>query len=341
MSEAPAPPALAAYLAAHLPGFRGPATLRPFARGQSNPTYLLRTPDARLVLRRKPQGTLLKSAHAVDREYRVQAALAGTGVPVARMRHLCRDPAVLGGDFYVMDYVDGTVFWDPALPGLTPTQRARVYDEMARVLAAIHDIDLAATGLSDFGRAGGYHARQLTRWTAQYRSGGPPIPEMDRLIGWLHDHLPADDGQVALTHGDYRIDNLLFDPDRLRIRAVFDWELSTLGHPLADLAYQVMQRAMGRDWHIPGLAGLDTAALGIPSEAQYVAAYCRHRGLGEPADWGYARAFAFFRFAAICHGVGQRARDGTAASADAPRVGAMAAPLARLGWALVREELGG
>jgi aminoglycoside phosphotransferase (APT) family kinase protein len=333
--------ALHAHLAAHLQGYAGPLTARAFDEGQSNPTFLLETPGRSYVLRKKPPGALLKSAHAVDREYRVQKALADTEVPVARMLHLCEDEAVLGTVFYVMEHVPGRVFWDPALPELSPPERGRVYDEMNRVLAAIHDVDVGAVGLGDFGRPGDYFARQLKRWREQYRATETdPIPDMDALILWLEEHLPPDDGACSLVHGDYRIDNMLFDPETLRVRAVLDWELSTLGHPLADLAYQVMQRAMGRDWKLRGLAGLDLDTLGIPSEDAYVAAYRRRRRLGDLPNWGYAKAFAFFRFAAICQGVGKRALDGNAAGADAARIGAMARPLAALGLAAARGKPG-
>ena len=324
--------ALDRYLAVGIGGYRGPLKAKAFSQGQSNPTFLLTTPGARYVLRKKPPGQLLRSAHAVDREFRVQKALAESAVPVPRMRHLCEDPSVLGTAFYVMDYIAGQVFWDPALPELSPDLRGRVYDQMNRVLAAIHNVDISAAGLADFGRPDNYFARQTRRWSEQYRATeAEPIPPMDVLIDWVAANLPEDDGQTSLVHGDYRIDNLIFDPETLTIRAVLDWELSTLGHPLADLAYQVMQRSMGRSWHIPGLAGLDTDALGIPSEQAYVAAYCRRRNLAGLPDWHFAKVFAFFRFAAICHGVGARAAAGNNASPDATRVGAMARPLAELG----------
>lgn len=327
---------LDAYLADHVPGYAGPSSVTAFAEGQSNPTFLLTTPTAKYVLRKKPPGKLLKSAHAVDREYRVQHALQKTDVPVAKVLHLCEDETIVGTIFYVMEYADGRIFWDPALPDLEPAERAEVYDEMSRVLAAIHNVDLEATGLSDFGRPADYFARQLKRWSAQYYdSETENIPEMQALIGWLEDNLPDDDGQVSLVHGDYRIDNLMFDNESFRVKAVFDWELSTLGHPLADLAYQVMQRSMGRDWHIPGLAGLDTDALGLPSEEAYVAAYCQRRGIDHLENWNFAKIFAFFRFSAICQGVKKRALDGNAASPDALKVGAMAKPLAKLGFALI------
>ncbi|NVK32038.1 MAG: phosphotransferase family protein [Gammaproteobacteria bacterium] len=323
------------YLAAHIEDFSPIQHCTAFAEGQSNPTYLLRTFTGNYVLRKKPDGVLLKSAHAVDREFRVQQALASTDVPVAKMRHLCTDDSVLGTWFYVMDAVEGKIFWDPALPELQPKQRARVYDEMNRVLAAIHSVNLGEIGLEDYGKPGNYFARQLSRWTQQYgATDHAPIASMPPLIDWLNANLPPDDGQVSLVHGDYRIDNLMFDPDTLTIKAVFDWELSTLGHPLADLAYQIMQRSMGRDWHIKGLQGLDTAVLGIPDEQGYVSRYAERRGLSELRDLKFATVFSFFRFAAICHGVGARAAAGNAASPDAHAVGAMAEPLANIGLSL-------
>lgn len=328
---------LDSYLTGCIPGYRGPSKAEAFEGGQSNPTYLLETPGARYVLRRKPSGTLLKSAHAVDREFRVQKALAGTGVPVAEVLHLCEDKSVLGTEFYIMRFLEGCIFRDPALPDLRPSERGAVYEEMARVLATIHGVDVAEAGLSDFGRPDGYFERQLHRWTGQYRATETePIPEMDALIDWLHAHLPQDDGYGVLTHGDYRIDNLMFDRERLVIIAVFDWELSTLGHPLADLAYQIMQRSIGRDWHIQGLSGLDPADLGIPDEDAYVARYCAHRGIDAVENWAFAKAFSFFRFAAICQGVGKRALDGNNANPSAPKVGAMARPLAELGFQLIK-----
>lgn len=327
---------LETYLAEHIDGFCGPLDASAFSEGQSNPTYLLTTPERKYVLRKKPPGTLLKSAHAVDREYRVQRALWATDVPVARMLHLCSDANVIGTVFYVMEFAEGRIFWDPALPDQTRTERARVYDQMNQVLAAIHNIDFNAAGLSDFGRPSAFFLRQLGLWRDQYRaSETEEIPAMTTLGGWLEKNLPEDDGQCTLVHGDYRIDNLLFDPKDLKIIAVFDWELSTLGDPLADLAYQVMQREMGRDWHLRGLAGLDTDALGIPSETSYIEAYCRRRRIDDLPHWTFAKAFAFFRFAAICQGVKKRALDGIAASPDAARVGAMARPLAELGARLI------
>lgn len=325
--------ALEPYLARHVDGFQGPVSARKFSDGQSNPTYLLETPGQRYVLRRKPPGELLKSAHAVDREYKVLSALADTDVPVPRVYHLCEDESVIGSMFYVMAFLEGRVFWDPALPELDRDGRRQVYNEMNRVLAAIHSVDLEARGLQDYGRPGNYFERQLGRWTKQYRaSETETIPAMDALMDWLPEQMPPDDGSVSLIHGDYRIDNLMFAPDRLEVVAVFDWELSTLGHPIADLAYQVMQRYMGRDWQIKGLAGLDIEALGIPGEEEYVAEYCRRMGIKGIDNWPFYLAFSFFRFAAICQGVKHRALQGNASSTDAEGVGAMAKPLAELGW---------
>ena len=326
---------LSDYLKAEIDGFRGPISARAFDDGQSNPTYKLTTPSGRYVLRKQPPGALLKGAHAVDREFRVQLALSGGGVPVAQVLHLCENTHVIGTKFYVMEFAEGRIFWDPALPDLTADERGQIYDEMNRVLAAIHNVDLNATGLDSFGKSGDYFGRQLRLWTRQYHTAeGENISAMAPLIVWLEDHLPEDDGQTTLVHGDYRIDNLMFEPDRFRIRAVFDWELSTLGHPLADLAYQIMQRSMGRDWHLRGLDGLDTDAMGIPSEDAYVAAYCQRRGIAALEHWTFAKVFAFFRFAAICHGVGARAMAGNNASPDALKVGAMARPLAEMGLKL-------
>lgn len=296
---------------------RGPFRAEKFATGQSNPTYRLTAPAGTYVLRRKPEGQLLKSAHAVDREYRVQRALAGSAVPVAGMHALCEDTRVIGSAFYVMDHVEGEIFFDPALPDCEAGDRAQIYDQMLRVLAAIHDVDLAATGLSDFGPEGHYLARQLARWTKQYRASETgPLPDMDALIAGLEQGLPPDDGQRTLVHGDYRIDNLIFAPDSTRIAAVLDWELSTVGHPYADLAALVMQ------WQLPpgkvgrGLAGLDRAALGLPSDTEAVARYCSLRGLDQIDGFHVYLAFAFFRMAAILQGVKKRGLDGNASNPE-------------------------
>lgn len=324
---------LTPWLSETIPGFSGPVEVQKFAGGQSNPTFRLSTPSGDYVLRRKPPGTLLKSAHAVDREFRVQQALAGTDVPVARMQALCEDESLIGAMFYVMDHVPGRVILDPSMPGATPQARTAHIEEMSRILAAIHDVDLAATGLADYGPPGDYYARQLARWTKQYRASETgTVPEMDRLIAWLERHLPEDDGQRCLVHGDYRIDNLLFAPESPEIRAVLDWELSTLGHPFADLAGVIMQ------WQLPpgdegrGLAGLDRAALGLPSDEAFIAGYFERRGLVPPANFGFYLAFAFFRMAAILQGVKKRALDGNASNPEKGlRLGAFVPRFAELG----------
>lgn len=326
---------LALYLSEHVDGFEGPIAAEKFSDGQSNPTFLLNTPKQKYVLRRKPPGQLLKSAHAVDREFRVLSALANTDVPVPKVYHLCEDDEIIGSMFYLMEYKEGRIFWDPALPELTADERRQVYDEMNRTLAAIHSVDLEAHELQDYGRPGNYFERQVARWSEQYRASElEPIPEMDALMDWLPANMPPDDGRSSLIHGDYRIDNLMFHPERIEVIAVFDWELSTLGHPIADLSYQIMQRYMGRDWKIPGLAGLDLDELNIPSEESYIADYCRRMGIADIENWSFYLAFSFFRFAAICQGVKFRAVQGNASSADADAVGAMAKPLAELGYSV-------
>ncbi|SPF77848.1 phosphotransferase family protein [Pseudoprimorskyibacter insulae] len=306
------------WMAAHVPGYAGPIThVHKFDVGQSNPTFRLDTHGKRYVLRRKPPGVLLKSAHAVDREFRVQSALAGRVDFVTPMHALCMDDDVIGSAFYVMDFVEGRSFVDPTMPGLTPDQRGAILSEMARVLAAIHDVDLDASGLDDFGPPGNYYERQLARWVKQYRATETgTIADMDRLIDWLSANMPGDDGQRTLVHGDYRIDNMLFAPDGPQSRAVLDWELSTIGHPYADLAAVIMQ------WQLPpgtegrGLAGVDRAALGLPSDAEFVADYCQRRGINGIENFGFYVAFAFFRMAAILQGVKKRALDGNASNPE-------------------------
>lgn len=331
---------LARYLEQEIPGLRGPLTAEKFAGGQSNPTFLLHTAGGQYVLRRKPPGALLKSAHAVDREYRVMEALHDTEVPVAKVYHLCEDDSIIGSMFFVMEYKPGRVFWDPALPGLDNATRTAVYDEMNRVLAALHRVDIDAVGLGDYGRPGNYFERQYNRWAKQYRATETEtIAAMDRLIDWLPAHMPADDGRVALAHGDYRLDNLIFHPDAPRIVAVVDWELSTLGHPYADLAYQCMQwRLPNGSGILPGLGGVDRAALGIPTEAAYVEQYCRRMGQEGIPHWTFHLAFSFFRFAAIVQGVLKRALDGNASSPQAVEVGKLARPLAEMAVELIEKE---
>lgn len=309
--------AVETWMAAHVPGFRGPILVEKFATGQSNPTFKLTAASGAYVLRRKPPGQLLKSAHAVDREFRVQSALAGTDVPVARMHALCEDESVIGSMFYVMDLVQGRSFVDPRLPDVSAPDRSAIFDDMNRVLAAIHSVDLSATGLNDYGPHGNYYQRQIDRWTKQYRATETEaLPEMDALIQWLADNLPEDDGRVTLVHGDYRIDNLLFAPDRPTCVAVLDWELSTLGHPYADLAAVIMQ------WGLPpgdvgrGLAGVDRNQLGIPEDHAFVEAYCRRMGLPGIDRFGFYLAFTYFRMAAILQGVKRRALDGNASNPE-------------------------
>ena len=331
--------ALSKYLEAKLPGFKGPISAEKTPTGQSNPTFLLSSPSGRYVLRKKPPGQLLKSAHAVDREYRVMKGLEATDVPVPRMLHLCEDESVLGTAFFVMEFVDGTVFWDPALPELEKAQRTKVYDEENRALAALHLVDPAKVGLADFGKAGSYFARQRDRWTKQYRASETErIDDMETLIAWLQQNEPPDDGRVSLVHGDYRLDNMIFAHDGSRLLAVIDWELSTLGHPLADLAYNCMPYRLPAD-SMEGFEGADLAAFGMPSEREYLAAYCRRTGRDGIKDWDFYVAFSMFRLSAIAQGIMGRFLAGTANDPHARDRGARARPMADVGWALV-ERLG-
>lgn len=325
-------PALATYLERHVAGFQGPLVARKFAGGQSNPTYLIEAASGAYVLRRKPPGPLLASAHAVDREYRVLEALKDSPVPVAQALHLCRDESVIGSMFYLMTHVPGRIFWDPALPDCVASERGAIYREILRVLGALHRIDVEAVGLGDYGKPGSYFARQLRRWSEQYRASElSRIEPMEGLIDWLSQHLPQDDGRVALVHGDWRIDNLIFDPQGPHIGAVVDWELSTLGHPLADLGYFCMALRLPRNPVIPGLAGIDRAALGIPSESDLLAAYQEASGIQAANDWPFILAFNFFRLAAIAQGVAKRATQGNASSEQAENTGRMVPVIAGLG----------
>lgn len=316
---------LAPWLEENIPGFAGPVSAEKIAGGQSNPTFLLTAASGRMVLRRKPPGELLKSAHAVDREFRVQKALAGTTVPVPRMLALCEDESVVGSIFYVMEHADGRTFDDPSLPDATPAERGAIYAELARVLAAIHTVDVAAVGLSDYGRPGNYFARQLDRWTRQYRASAvEPLTGMEELIAWLGSNLPADDGRVSLVHGDYRMDNLMFEHSAPRCLAVLDWELSTLGHPFADLASLLMQWRMPQGALGRGLEGVDRADSGLPSDEAFVEAYARHAGVDGIHGLNVFIAFAFFRMAAILEGVRRRGLDGNAADPErAEKLGSM------------------
>jgi aminoglycoside phosphotransferase (APT) family kinase protein len=327
---------LADYMREHVADFAGPIEVEQFRGGQSNPTFLVRAGGKRYVMRRKPPGRLLPSAHAVDREYRVISALAATDVPVAKAYALCTDTTVIGTMFYIMDYVEGRIFWEPSLPGLKPDERAAIFDEMNRVIAALHRVDFRAVGMGDFGKPGNYIARQIHRWTRQYRaSETETIEAMDNLIAWLPQHIPPGD-ETRIVHGDFRLDNLIFDPSEPRVLAVLDWELSTLGHPLSDFAYLCMA------WRFPpdqfrGLAGLDLEELGIPSEAEYVASYCGRIGRESmPAEeWEYYMVFNMFRLAAILQGVLARALQGNASNPRALETGRRALPLSETAWGLV------
>ncbi len=326
---------LATYLEANVDGFKGPLSTSKFAGGQSNPTFKIVAASGSYVLRRQPPGNLLNSAHAVDREYRVLAALADTDVPVAKVYHLCEDPKIIGSMFYLMEFCDGNVHWSAALESVgSNAQRGKMYEEMNRVMATIHSVDLDKVGLTNYGRPGNYFQRQFDRWSSQYHASElTPITEMDQLIKWLSANIPDDDGEVSLVHGDYRLDNLMFSKDNHSITAVLDWELSTLGHPYADLAYQCMGIRLPpayKQGSSSGLQGIDPKALGIPSEQDYVANYCERRGIDRIGNWSFYMAFSFFRLAAICQGVAKRAVDGNASSKTADSVGAMVQPLATM-----------
>jgi aminoglycoside phosphotransferase (APT) family kinase protein len=338
--------ALSTWLEQKLPGFAGPLSLEMFKGGQSNPTYKLLTPGRSYVMRAKPGpvAKLLPSAHAIEREFAVMRGLAGTDVPVPAMYCLCEDEAVIGRAFYVMEFMQGRVLWDQSLPGMTPAGRGAIYDEMNRVISALHTVDFAAQGLAGYGKPGNYFDRQIGRWSKQYvASVTQTIPEMDQLMQWLPAHMPAsarDETKVSIVHGDFRLDNLMFHPTEPRVIAVLDWELSTLGHPLADFSYHCMA------WHIPhqmsrGIGGLDIAALGIPSEANYIRRYCERTGLTTPealkGDWSFYMAYNMFRIAAILQGIAKRVETGTASSAQAVSSGAGARPMAELAWQFAQQ----
>jgi aminoglycoside phosphotransferase (APT) family kinase protein len=338
--------ALTAWLQTHVPGFAGPLTVEQFKGGQSNPTFKLSTPSRSYVMRCKPGpvAKLLPSAHAVEREYRVMKALGAQGLPVPEMLALNEDESVIGRAFFVMSFVPGRVLWNQALPDMTVAERGPIYDEMNRVIAQLHSTDVHAAGLANFGKPGSYFERQIARWGRQYQASiTQPIDAMDQLMAWLPAHMPAsarDDSKVSVVHGDYRLDNLVFHPTEPRIVAVLDWELSTLGHPLADFSYHCMS------WHIPpgtfrGIGGLDHAALGIPSESDYVLRYCERTGVATPEalrrDWNFYLAYNLFRMAAILQGIAKRVEAGTASSAQARDAGAGARPLAELGWRFAQQ----
>ena len=328
--------ALDAWLTAHVEGYAGPLTVRQFNGGQSNPTYELSTPGRTYVLRRKPPGTLLPSAHAVDREFTVISGLHAQGYPVARPWALCTDDAVIGSMFYVMDKVEGRVLWDLKLPGLEPAERRAIYDAQVDTLAALHAFDPAAIGLADYGRPGNYFERQVGRWTKQYRASEiDSVPAMDRLIAFLPDSLPPE-GPTRIVHGDFRLDNMILDSVEAKVRAVLDWELSTLGDPMADFSYLLIA------WVIPaslrnGLAGADLKALGIPSVEETVERYAEKAGTAAPQNLDWLFAYNLFRLAAICQGIAGRVRDGTAASAHAKTMAAQVGPLSEAAWSFARK----
>jgi aminoglycoside phosphotransferase (APT) family kinase protein len=331
--------ALDAWGAAHVLGYQGPSRATKFPTGQSNPTYLIETPAAKYVLRRKPLGKLLKSAHMVEREFRVLKALEGQGFPSPPALALCENESVAGATFYLMGHVEGRIFWDPGLAESNPTERAAIYDQMSATLVQMQSIDLAASGLLDYGKPGSYFQRQWQRWSEQYRASETSvIGDMNALIDWLGANLPPDDGRVSLVHGDYRIDNMIFAPDAPRLVAVLDWELSTLGHPFADLAYQCMQWRFPNTGEFRGLGGLDRKALGIPSEAEYVALYCERMGISSVPNWKFLIAFSFFRVAAIVQGVYKRTLDGNASNPERGRK--MGAAVPKMAAMAMREVVG-
>ncbi len=325
------------YLAEHIPGLGGALQAEKFAGGQSNPTFKLTSGERSYVLRRKPPGELLKSAHAVDREYRVISALQDTPVPVPRTFVLCEDESVIGSMFYVMEFLEGRILWKPALPEARDNaERTAIFDSMNETLAALHNVDIDAVGLTDYGKPGNYFERQLGRWSKQYRASEMRrIDEMEVLMDYLAAEMPEDDGRVSLVHGDYRLDNLMFHPAEPRVIAVLDWELSTLGNPLADLANQCMAWLLPGDGQIAGLAGVDRKSLGIPTDEEYVARYCERTGRSGIDNWNFYLVFSLFRLAAILQGVAKRAEQGNASSTEARERGAMVEPLAKLAVGLL------
>lgn len=325
--------ALARWLESHVEGFAGPIAVRQFNGGQSNPTYRVDTARSAYVLRRKPPGRLLAGAHAVEREYRVMAALGRAGFPVPRVHGLCEDEGVIGTPFFVMDLVEGRIVWEAHFPGMGRKDRAAHFDAMNAAIARLHCFDPVAIGLGDYGRAGGFVERQVARWSKQYEGDvdAGRVPAMDRLVAWLREHLPADSGETRVVHGDFRCDNMIFAPDRAEVAAVLDWELSTLGDPAADFVYHLMMYRMPAGI-FTGLAGLDFAELGIPGEQDYVAAYCRRTGRQSLPNLEFLMVFVLFRLAAICHGIRGRLARGSASSAHAEATAAATEPLADLAW---------
>ncbi len=325
--------ALERWMAETVDGYEGPLSVEQFKGGQSNPTYKLITPSKRYVLRRKPPGKLLPSAHAVDREYRVMKALAAQGFLAPVMHGLCEDDSVIGTAFYVMDFVDGRIFWDPYLPDLDPEERRAIYDASNATLAQLHSIDVEAAGLSDYGKPGNYFERQIGRWSKQYKAAETdPIPAMDKLIEWLPANAPEQE-RVSVVHGDYRLDNMIFHPTEPRVIAVLDWELSTLGDPLADFTYQLMQWRTPKDIR-SGFLGVDLEAMGIPTEADYIEAYCKRTGRDAIGEVPFYFAYNIFRLAAIAQGVYARSLQGNASNDKAKELGALVAPMAEYAWSI-------
>jgi aminoglycoside phosphotransferase (APT) family kinase protein len=328
---------LEAWLAANVAGFRGPVRLAKFAGGQSNPTYKVSAASGDYVLRRKPLGLTLPKAHAVDREYRVLSALSGAGIPLPKVHALCRDDGVIGSMFYVMDMVEGRTFWDPRLPELSRTERGAVFASMNQVIADIHSIDPAAVGLGDFGRSENYLQRQITLWTKQYRAAETaPNPAVERLIQWLPDNVPAEH-PARIVHGDYRLDNVLIHPTEPRVVAVLDWELATIGNPIADFAYHALTWRFAPEL-FRGLAGEDLASLGIPGERQYLDTYLARTGLAPPRDWEFYLILSMFRIVGLMQGIAKRALDGTATNENATAIGAKAVPISQLAWSMVAQR---
>ncbi|QNM83173.1 phosphotransferase family protein [Sphingomonas sabuli] len=325
--------ALEAWLADHVADFAGPIAVTQFKGGQSNPTYRIDAASGAYVLRRKPPGKLLPGAHAVDREYRVLAALGAQGFPVTRVHALCEDDGVIGTPFYLMDLVEGRIFWEAALPGLSRAERVAAFDSMNDTIARLHSYDPAAIGLGDYGKPTGFVERQVARWSRQYAgdTDAGRVEDMDRLVDWLGKHLPPDSGRSSVAHGDFRCDNMIFDAQAPHVRAVLDWELSTLGDPASDFTYHLLMYRMPSDL-FAGLAGMDLDELGIPHEEQYVTAYCRRTGRSELPHKDYLIVFNLFRLAAILHGIRGRIARGTASSAHAVETAAKLEPLARLAW---------
>ena len=326
---------LVEWMAANIADFAGPLDVSQFKGGQSNPTYRLDTPGRSYVLRRKPPGPLLPGAHAVDREARVMAALGTTGFPVPRIFGLCDDASVIGTVFFVMDMVEGRIVWDPTFPGLSPAERSAHFDAMNATIAALHSVDPAAVGLSDYGRPSNFIERQVARWSKQYEGDfeAGRVPAMDRLVDWLRTNLPPDSGDVAVVHGDFRCDNMIFAAEAAQVVAVLDWELSTLGDPAADFVYHLMMYRMPTGM-FTGLAGLDFAALGIPTEEEYIAAYCARTRRKSLPHIDYLMAFVMFRLAAITHGIRGRIARGNASSDHAEATAALTEPLADLAWSI-------